>query len=1048
MKKHVVCMGVLPLLALTLCAADKTWTGGAGNALFSSSANWSPAGAPADGDALLFSNSSDIGVVNDIVGRTFSGITVSGSGPVTLQAAGNGFSLTGTLTVSGTRELNLLVPVTLTNAVTFNLSGANLYAYSAISGTGSATLEGGKDFYAKDAVSLTGGVIANKGRIRIERTSFTAPVTLNQLRTNGVSYVALFFQNSGTYNVPITITSADGSDYTLQTASSAVYVTNTAPITIAPSAYVRWQPSGSITFAGGITLQDPVSANGMSIIFNGNNVIRGVPLAFTNTLFSDSGTLRLAVASNTYAYLKCYTHTVFTDVPYALDPKRIVGFGTSYKKYGTLDINGNSQIIDRPNLDTTSLIDTSDYNLTSSSGPATLTCNATGSSTFFGSLNGALSLSWEPVSNAHIFTITGRTSQTTGTLQVKAGTLLLAAGTNAFPNISGLIASGSSNTTLRVENAALSAAMTLTITNAAWLSLPNGIALTCRSAQIDGTALTTGVYSATSTVNGRTFITGSGTLTVLTIPLSGIVRTWTGAGANTLFSSAANWDTAPSFDGSETFLFSAAGTNATLDGTFLLGAILYNRSTPFTLAPADGSAGIRLGLGGITTLAPVAGITVTHTNAAPLTLLYGHEFQIASNQTLAITGRISGGTPTNPFIKTGDGTLRLTGTNTFESPFVLSNGYVNVNSGTAFGNPTNTITIPLTTNPADSWNRRGSLYFSDTVATNDRPITYGSSVYYIGQIYPKNGTLVLNGKFTFLGGGRIDNQGTLLFRGGFDSRSGAPWMQTAPGYVMRFEGQPLVLGTQGFTADNGGTFHVSTGSNSCQFIALTSGTFLCGARDAMPTNCYVIFGQSWTQSGFVDLNGFDQQVKFLTYNGSSGGGATNMVVKSTAPATLTLQGDASMKPFVGYFSGKASLRHRNTGTLAFTDVSSASTTTGDLLIEAGTVAFRTGATWKGSTNITVTAGALSVEGGSGTTFGGSNYNLNRTRLRLTSASTVNLAAGISEYVYSATLDGTRLPVGTYGSPTSAAQYKSARFTGTGILTVMSSGAPGTLIRML
>ncbi len=1041
MRAFFVC--VSSLMALTVCAVDKTWTGNAGDSKFSSSSNWSPAGTPADGDALLFANSSAVNATNDLIGRAFSGITASGSGAVTL-AAGNAFTLTGTLTVSGSGVLNTTVPFSITNAVTFNLSNANFYAYGAISGTGSITIEGGKDFYAKDAVSVSGGVTANKGRIRIEKPSFTAPVTLNQLRTNSVSYVALYFQNSGTYNVPITITNSDGSDYTLQTGSSTVHVTNTAPITVAPSAYTRWLPAGSITYAGGILLQDPVVAGGpASVVFNGNNIIRNVPLAFTNSVYFDNGTLRFAVAGNTYADLKCYTKTVFTDVPFALDPDRNIVFGVGYSQNGSLDLNGNDQIINRPVLGTVANITSSSYILTSSSGPATLACRGTGSTAFFGSLEGALSLRWEPVSNDHTFTLTGRTSQTTGTLQVKAGTLLLAAGT-AFPNLSGLIATNSG--ILRLESANLRA-VPLTLSDTAQLALPNGIAVTCLSAQVDGTTLTSGVYSAAHTVNGRTFISGDGTLTVLTVPLSGTVRTWTGAGTNTFFSTAANWDAAPAFDGSETFLFAEAGTNALLDGTFRLGAIRYNRSTPFTLAPADGTAGIRLGQGGITVLTPAAGTPVTHTNAAPLTLAAVHEWQIGSNQTLAVSGPISGGLPTAPLTKTGDGTLRLTGTNTFESPLIISNGFITVNNGTALGNPTNTITIPRTTDPADNWNRRGPLYFTDTVATNDRPLIYGPSVYFIGQIYPKSGTLVLNGKFTFLGSGRIDNQGTLVFRGGFESLNGIPWMQTAGGYVMRFEERPLALGTKDMSIDNGGTFHVSAVSNTWQSISLSSGTFLCGAATVMPTNSYVSFGRSWTQSGFVDLNGFDQQVKYLTYSPGSVS-ATNMAVKSAAPATFTLQGDSAVRTFIGYFTNKVTLCHRNTGTLAFTGPTSSSYTKGDLLVEAGTVAFRSGAMWTGSTNITVTAGTLSVEGGTGTTFGGNDPARNVTRLHLTSASHVNLATGITEYVRSATLDGENLPAGTYGSLTSSAQYKSALFTGTGILYVLRSEINGTLIRVL
>lgn len=1027
------------LLAWTLSAAEKTWTGGAEDALFSSSGNWDPAGAPENGDALFFSGSAAVGAVNDIQGLSLSGITVSGSGTVTLQNTGNGFTLAGDITLSGSGALNIDVPVSIDTDVTFNLSGAHLYAYGAISGTGSITVEGGKYFYAKDAVGLT-GVTANNGRVYVEKPTFVAPVTLNQRRVDGVSYVALVFQASGTYNIPITIANVDGSGHTLQTASSSVHVTNTAPVTLAPSTYSRWLPTGSITHAGGITLQTPVQAGTMSLVLNGNNVIREVPIAFPNALYFDNGTLRLAVAGNTYSTLNCYTKTLFTDVPFALDPSADVVFGVGYSKSGAIDINGNDQIINRPYLGNLSDLATSSYILTSSSGPATLTCRATASSMFFGSLDGAINLAWEPLSDAYTFTLTGRVSQTSGTLHAKSGTLLLSSDT-AFPNLSGLSASDTG--TLRVETPNVPA-VPLTLSGSAMLSLPEGINLTCITAQIDGTKLPVGVYSTSSSVGGRSFITGAGTLTVLTIPLSETVCTWTGGGADTLFSTPDNWDTPPSFDGSEALLFADAGTVATLDGVFRAGALRFSRSAPFSIVSGQEPSGLEMGLGGITALAPVTSALVTNTLAVPLTLFYGHEFQLASNQTIAITGTVSGGTPTDPLVKTGDGTLRLTGTNTFESPLVISNGFVNVNTGTALGNPTNTITIHRPTSTTSSWNNRGPLYFTDTVATNDRPIIIGPSVSYIGQTYPQGATLVLNGKLTFISAARIDNPGTLLFRGGLDCLTSDPWFQSSGGNVMRFEERPLDLGTRRLAADNSGTFHVSTASNRWGYLAIYSATFLCGAENALPTNSYVTFGASYTQRGTLNLNGFNQQVKYLAYSGSSQA-STNMAIRSETPATLTLQGDSNTtRSFVGYFTNAVSLCHRNSGTLALTGPTSASTTTGDLLIETGTVAFRSGAKWTGSTNITVTAGILSIEGGNGDTFGGNSASLNITRLHLTSSSTVNLAEGVTEYVRAGTLDGKHLAPGSYGSTTSAAKYKSSRFTGSGVLHVLYSEAKGTL----
>ncbi len=1041
MKKGFVYSCVLLFSVLYVSAADKTWTGGAGNLLFSSSANWDPSGAPASGDSLIFANSSSISVVNDIVDNTYSNITVSGSAAVTFQDTGNGFTLSGDVTVSGSGDFNISVPVIIDVDVVFMLSGAHVYTYGALSGNGSITIDGGKNLYTHDAVSVTGGVTNNLGRIYVYDTGFTAPVILNQLKIDNITRVSMSIQSSGVYNLPITINNQDGSTSAIRTleCASGTYVTNTAAITLGPNAYTRWQPNGFMTYAGGIIIQEP-AWSGMSIVLNGHNIISGVPIDWPNNVYQDNTDLRLAVASNKYAQLKVYTDTIYTDVPYALDPTATINYGVNYRNTGNLDLNGNDQVINRPVIDYRKTTEPDSFKITSSSGPATLTCMATADTTFYGSLNGELSLIWDPVSDDHSLTITAKVSETSGSLEVKAGTLELA-GASSFPNISGLTASGTG--TLLVNGAEIPE-VPLSISDTAQLSLPSGVELICQNAQVDGTTLTVGVYTASNTIGGRAFITGDGTLTVLTVPLSGTIRTWTGAGADTYFSNTNNWDAPPLFDGSETFLFSSAGSSAIVDDWLSLGVIRFDRDTAFEITAEGENAGLSMGLGNVEVLTPAGGTEVTHTIAAPLQLSYGHDFQIGSNQTLVISSTISGGTPTNSIVKTDIGTLHLTGTNTFESPLIISNGFVKVNNGTALGSPTNTIMIIPSGTGANNWSARGALYFTDMVATNNRPLICHPSIYYIGQIYPKNGTLVLNGKFTFLGDGRIDNQGTLVFRGGFECLNYDPWMQTAAGNVMRFEDQPINLGTKKICIDNGGTFEVCTLSNTWGCVEFSSGTLLCGAENVIPTNSYATFGRSWTQRGFIDLNGFDQQLKYLRYSPYTTS-TTNMAVKSFSPAMLTLQGDTYERTFAGYFAGAASLRHRNSGTLAFIYPSSASTTTGDLLIEAGTVAFRQGATWTGSTNITVTAGTLSVESLGGATFGGQNPAVNQTRLNLTSSSIVNLADNVEEYVNAATVDGAYLHPGTYGSTSSTAENKSTLFAGTGILHVMRSDAPGTII---
>ena len=1039
MQRFIVCLSALLLVVSSVSAADKTWVGAAGDYNFSSSANWSPAGAPASGDALIFDNSDGITVINDLSGYTYSGITVSGDGSVTFSDTGNDFTLSGDVTVSGSGNFSLSVAVTIDSNVEFMLSGAHVYTYGAVSGSGSITIEGGKNFYAHDAVSLTGGVTSNKGMVYIYDTGFTAPLTLNQLRVDGTSYVAMKFENSGTYNVPITINNVDGSVHTISSSSSAI-VTNTGAITIGPNAYTRWNPGAPMTYAGGITIQEPARSS-MSIVLNGPNIISGVPFDWPNNVYQDNTYLRLAVAGNKYNQLKIYTDTIYTDVPGALDPDSTVNFGVSYRNSGNLDLNGNDQSINRPVIDYRKTTEPDAFRITSSSGPATLTCLATADTTYYGSLNGELSLIWEPVSDDHSMTITAKVSETSGSLEVKAGTLELA-GASSFPNISALTASGTG--TLMVNGAEIPE-VPLTLSDTAQLSLPSGIELICSEAEVDGTSLTTGVYTASDTVGGRTFITGDGSLSVLTVPLSGTVRTWTGAGADTNFSNTNNWDAAPLFDGSETFLFSSAGSSAVVDGSFIMGAIRFDRSTAFSITAEDEDSAIQLGLGDVTVLTPAGGTEVTHTIEVPIELSHSHDFQIGSNQTLAISGTISGGLSTEALTKTDVGVLHLTGTNTFESPVVISDGCLMANNGTAFGNPTNTITVERNTTTDNSWYQRGAIYFTDMVITNDRPLYFASDVHYAGQIYPNDATLVFNGKVTFInGGGRFDNDGFMYFLGGFDCIDSSPWMQTQGGNSMNFENYPIKIGNARLPVDRTGTFYVAVTNNTWTYMELLGATFLCGMENVIPTNSYIRFGASWNMVGYLDLDGYDQQVKYLQ-NATGVKATTNLVIRSSEPATLTLQGDGSVRNFYGYFTEKASLLYSNTGTLNFIGSTASSDTEGDLIIKSGTVAFANGACWTGSTNITVTAATLSVEGGDGETFGGSNTAFNKTRLNLISSSTVNLADGVEEYVNAGTLDGEYLSVGTYGSTSSDAEFKSSIFTGTGILHIMRSDAPGTVI---
>jgi hypothetical protein len=94
----MVALGTLLLAASTAHGALRLWTGAGPNALWSTAANWNPAGSPQDGDDLSFvAGFPRQTSTNDLAGRAFHSFIFNGAGanytlfgnPVTLSAGAN-----------------------------------------------------------------------------------------------------------------------------------------------------------------------------------------------------------------------------------------------------------------------------------------------------------------------------------------------------------------------------------------------------------------------------------------------------------------------------------------------------------------------------------------------------------------------------------------------------------------------------------------------------------------------------------------------------------------------------------------------------------------------------------------------------------------------------------------------------------------------------------------------------------------------------------------------------------------------------------------------
>ena len=88
-RKFRVIMAVA-CAAVCIRAAERTWTGGGGDAKWSTPANWGGT-APTTNDTLVFSGAAYVANTNDLADDTpFAGITFSGTSAFTLNGAPSG----------------------------------------------------------------------------------------------------------------------------------------------------------------------------------------------------------------------------------------------------------------------------------------------------------------------------------------------------------------------------------------------------------------------------------------------------------------------------------------------------------------------------------------------------------------------------------------------------------------------------------------------------------------------------------------------------------------------------------------------------------------------------------------------------------------------------------------------------------------------------------------------------------------------------------------------------------------------------------------------
>lgn len=264
-------------------AVTKTWTGGGSDDNWSTSGNWSPSGAPSDGDDIIMNDASTSASINDINGLSVNSITWQ-TGGTDIDTTAEPLIITGDVTVGGaTNAVQIFGDVILggditwdgvnlgtstptntysldlnNHAVTFDNSGSFIIALTQpIEGTGTvtyATSQGqGIQLYSANTYSGQTVITGNDGIIIVGLTPAEAFGTSDIVVTSGASLSFALPDGASTITNNITLqASTNPSDTTswsyisFYCASGCTSAQVTAP-NITLEGNVRMLASGSVT---------------------------------------------------------------------------------------------------------------------------------------------------------------------------------------------------------------------------------------------------------------------------------------------------------------------------------------------------------------------------------------------------------------------------------------------------------------------------------------------------------------------------------------------------------------------------------------------------------------------------------------------------------------------------------------------------------------------------------------------------------------------------------------------------------------------------------
>ena len=1016
MTNTVLCKEMLTAVMALTCAGlwgdALTWTGAGGDNRWNNPANWSSRDGvvqvPGNWCSVTIENAGteELVLQNDVPDTpTIGTLTVNG-GPV--RIAGNGLRCVNAACVTANADLTLTTPIELVNESGYAFSVApkkTCVVDAVVSGAGALVRKDAGYLDLKRANTYAGGTVLSNGVTRIyDRTALGTSSEPVRLASNGTTtYGRLEIGVAGTFAYPIR---ADYHTGSASTTNSANLFAMVGGVTLTGA--ITGRRLGLRVTGGALTVDAPIDLegdDGLLNLFPGSQTInfkRRVTAArmdVGNTTNGGNGTINWYSSENRFAYFHSEYKNQVAYGPDAWGTNAICSFGYCEGGRSYYHLNNFDQTIDRLDYSRSSACATTEdwrhlqghqvYG--GQSAGARLTMRATSDTICDAYYDQKLTLVWWPRGDYTYRTFDnggkgfGRTPQMSGGIVVSNGTFVVN-GTNSFPRATFLeVADGATfrwdssvagtgyglgfvtNLTLGAGAAfevadgvpyPLSASCRhLRLTSSSHLTLHAGVELAPPMLEVQGGDLApyrgqwvTGGENVSGAVKVD-WLTGDGKLYV---PMSSSGQSkgvWSaGATPDDRVSVSANWQATPDWTQASEITFKN-GTHAQLDRSLVADSLAFG-GDGFTI---DGSETLRLGAGGISIESPSGGVAQPEIRLDAAIFLDGNPTWIVpdASQSLVVAGPVSSVVSGYVVQKEGAGTLNLCATgSTANASWDVREGALRVSGDNAFGGSRSKLQAA----------KGVSATFAGGDYAGGLEGTFNSSK---SLVFAAGTTNVFRGNMKLIGGTRLNVGAHALVEvhgtadvGGWSYVNGAGKYSSTLRFWDRFtlaSGQHDGV-TYDFRAPDNGL-----GNEYC--LKYGSIRVLLNCENAWNTTTASVW--VWNANNVIDICGHTNRIGSLELKDPSNC-ITNSGEKATLWVTQTTEirqndNGGSKYPCVqtGDFCGPTTLGKLGSSTLTFTNRMVSST--GDLVVNEGKVAFCPASGWPNGTNIVVSGATAAVE---------------------------------------------------------------------------------------